>query len=176
MSGASITVDSPDLDRAIAALDARGWDRAALPPVRNAIRKSINLVRKYVRAEAAPHRRSGKMRDRVRTRFSGTSTGWAFWGGMKSTGAPSNLIVGGVKPHAIAAGGAVMPMWEGRGKWRKGEGRGVTGFARRVEHPGFAADPFVDRGIDRARPELQAFFDAAAATMAKELAYRMERR
>jgi hypothetical protein len=175
-SQTGISITSPDIDHAIRELSARGWDKAALPTMRNLVRRTVNTVRKNVRAQAAPHRKTGKMRNSVRTRFAAQSSGWRFYGSMRVTGAVANLIVGGVVPHRITAGGAVMPMWTGAGKWKRGEGRGIIGFARAVEHPGFAADPFVDRGIDESRPAIQGYMDDAVKTMAKELAYRLERR
>jgi hypothetical protein len=169
-----ISIDDSELQRAIANLTAKGFEAAALPPLRNATRKSINAVRRHVRAEARGHKRSGRMARNVRTRFTRMSAGWQFTGAMRATGAPSNLIVGGVKPHAIALGGRVMPMWGGKGKWSKGAGAGVEGFARKVQHPGFAADPFVDRGIDRASEEIHGYMNDAVQVMARELAYRLE--
>lgn len=175
MSTAELSVTSDDLDRAIRQMDAKGWEKAALPTVRNVIRKSVNVVRKNVRSEARAHRKSGKMAGNIRTRFSATSTGWRFQGSVKATGAVANLIVGGVKPHHIALGGKVMPIWGGTGKWRGGEGRGITGFARAVDHPGFAGDPFVDRGIAESEPAIAGFMDEGAQTIARTYAYRMER-
>jgi hypothetical protein len=179
VSTAELSVTSPDLDRAIAQLDAKGWERAALPTVRNVIRKSVNVVRKNVRSEARAHRKSGKMAGSIRTRFSATSTGWRFQGSIKATGAVANLIVGGVSPHHIALGGKVMPIWGGSGRrggqWRGGAGMGITGFARFVDHPGFAGDPFVDRGIAESEPAIAGFMDDGAKTIAREYAYRMER-
>lgn len=173
---AQLSITSPELDNAIAQLTAKGWDKAALPTVRNVTRKSINVVRKNVRGQAKAHRRTGKMAGSVRTRFSATTSGWRFEGAMKVTSSVANLIVGGVQPHHIAAGGKVMPMWGGRGRWRGGAGAGVTGFARAADHPGFGADPFVNRGITASQPAIDGFMHDAAGTIAREYAYRMERR
>lgn len=170
MTRASFTVDDRDFREAAKALEHAGFERQAGRTVAWAIRRSINVVRRNVRAELKPHSKSGKMRDRIRTRFSGL--GMDFVGGMKSTGVASNLIVGGVQPHPIAAG-KVMPLWAGKGAFRAGNGAGITGFASAVQHPGFAADPFVKRGIARSAPAINEILDTSAATMVRELAYRM---
>jgi hypothetical protein len=166
-----MTITSPDIERAMAELTAKGWDRAALPPIRKAIRLSVNVTRKNVRSEARAHRRTGRMSGNVRTRMGGA--GWRFTGAMRATGAPSNLIVGGVKPHPIDLGGKVMPIYGGRGAWKSGKGLAVEGFARRVEHPGFAPDPFVHRGIVRSGPAISGYLKDAAEEIARQLALRI---
>lgn len=173
MSRPSVTVDYGDFTQAARELERAGFERRAGRTVAWAIRRSINLVRRNVRAELKPHSKSGKMRDRVRTRFTGV--GMDFVGGMKSTGVASNLIVGGVKPHPIAVG-KVMPLWAGKGAFRGGNGAGITGFAASVQHPGIHADPFVKRGTDKSMPGIQHILDESAATMVRELAYRMRGR
>ena len=109
------------------------------------------------------------MSSNVRVRFRGF--GMDTVAGVRSTGSGSNLIAGGVRPHHIEAGGGPMPMWGGKGK-----SAGITGFARAVEHPGFAADPFFTRGVRKAAPEINAITQKSADVMVKELAYRMGRK
>lgn len=163
MSRAELTFDTREFEQAAKALERAGFERQAGRTTAWALRRIVNLVRKNVRAEMRSHRKTGKMRDRVRVRMHGI--GLKAVGGVRSTGSQTNLIVGGVRPHAIA--GQVMPLYaSGRG--------GVEGFARSVEHPGFAADPFFRRGHLRSVPEINAIAKKAADTMAKELAYRMK--
>ena len=171
MTTASVTVTSSDIDNAARSLTAAGYKRVAGAITAKAIRQSVNLIRKNVRAELKPHNKSGKMRDRIRVRFTGSQM--TFVGGMKSTGVGSNLVVGGASAHAIQPG-KVMPMWQGRGAWKGGRGAGVTGFAARVEHPGFRGDPFVARGIDRSMPDIDAILQSSADNMVRELARRMQ--
>jgi hypothetical protein len=108
------------------------------------------------------------MRDRVRVRIRGI--GLDTTAGIKTTGSGSNLIIGGVKRHAISPG-VVMPLYQG-----KGRGLGITGFARAVEHPGFPADPFFHRGVVKSKGDAQDIVKASAKTLASELAYRMRGR
>lgn len=157
MSTETLKVVSPDLERAIAGLTSTSVKRIAGRTIPGPIRAMANEVRNQARRELlAGHPKARKMRDHIRVRFKGF--GLNFTGGIRSTGAPSNLIVGGVKPHRIAPGG-VMPLWDGhgalftgKGNVRKGNGAGITGFATKVEHPGIAADPFFDRGIEKSQP------------------------
>jgi hypothetical protein len=158
-------VDAREFREAASKLTKAGFEKAAGRTVAWALRRSANLVRRNVRAFAKPHRRTGKMADKVRTRFTGA--GMDFVAGVKATGAGSNLIVGGVRPHRIAPG-KLMPLWAGKGKRAA-----VIGFARVVEHPGFEADPFVHKGIEASKPEIGDIFRKSAETMTSELAYRM---
>jgi hypothetical protein len=167
MSKGGFTVDASDFDKAAKALEKAGFERQAGRTAGWALRRIANLVRANVRKELGPHRRTGKMRDRVRVRIAGQ--GLKMVAGVKTTGSGSNLIVGGVRPHTIA--GPVMPLWTGRGRSST-----VTGFARAVEHPGFPPDPFFHRGFVKSKPAIQDILKASAKTMASELAYRMRGR
>jgi hypothetical protein len=161
-------IQATSLTGVVSVLTPRQFTRYAKGPVNEAMRKATVLVKNAARRELGSHRRTGKMRSRIRTKTWG---GGAFRKyGVKSTGVGSNLIVGGVRPHSITAGGRVMPMWGGRGAWKRGQGSGIEGFARRVEHPGFPADPFFDRAIDQSAPEVNALLDAAARQIAANLA------
>jgi hypothetical protein len=171
--GMTLTIDAREYQKAAEALTKAGYERVAGRTAAYAIRRAINVVRRNVRAELKPHNKTGKMRDRVRTRFLGR--GLDLVGGMRSTGVGSNLIVGGVRPHPIASERA-MPMWAGKGAWKGGSGAGITGFVRTVEHPGLKADPFVHRGIVRSSGAIQEIVNASSRTMARELAYRMKGR
>jgi hypothetical protein len=162
-------MDTRDFEKAADALEKAGFEKAAGRTTAWAARRIVNLVRRNVRAEMKHHRRTGRMRDRVRTRFKGFGLGMEA--GVKTTGAASNLIVGGVRPHQIIAEGKVMPLWVGRGK-----AASVQGYARVVEHPGFGADPFFFRGHMKSLPEINVILNKSAETMAAELAYRMRGR
>lgn len=164
------TIDARDFQRAGKELEHAGFGERAGTTMGYAIRRSANLVRKNVRAELRPHNKTGKMRDRVRVRIRGR--GLETVGGIKTTGVGSNLIVGGVAPHRITSqDGKVMPLYQG-----KGRGLGITGFARAVEHPGFKGDPFFKRGVDKSVPAINDILRASAATMVRELAFRMKGR
>lgn len=164
--------DTSALQRAVSAQVREGWYRQSGVTVATAAKQGAKVIHKQVRAEAAPHRRSGRMRGRIRTRFTGRS--WTFTAKV-STAAPANLIVGGTRPHEIVKADGVMPMWAGRGAWKRGTGSGIVGFRSEVMHPGTAPDPFVDRGIATAQPELQVIFDQTAKKMCDDLARRMEK-
>lgn len=160
MGGSGVTdiqIDYSEFEAAAKRLQGAGFGKAADKAWQWASRQVINAARRNIRARAKPHKRTGRMADHVRTRFRGR--GMDQVGGVRATGSGSNLIVGGVKPHRIA--GSLMPMWKGGS---------IEGFSRAVEHPGFAADPFVDKGIEDTRPEAGRVFAHTAETMAKALA------
>lgn len=169
-----VRIQAQSLQGVVAALDARQFSAYARVPVNDAMRKATVIVKNAARRELGPHRRTGKMRSRIRTKVWGSGVYRQY--GVKSTGVGSNLIAGGVGPHPITAGGRVMPMWGGKGAWKGGKGRGIEGFARRVEHPGFPADPFFDRAIDESAPEVNRLLDAAARQIADNLAAAINRR
>ena len=159
-----------DLALVIRTLERTRFQSVIAAPMVRAQKAAVVLVKNAARRELGSHRRTGKMRSRIRTRYQGS--GLRFVAGVKSTGVGSNLIAGGVRPHAIAPG-RVMPMWGGRGAWKKGAGLGITGFARKVEHPGFPADPFFERAIDSTQGEVQALIQQAADGMVRDLAAAM---
>lgn len=160
-------MDYSDFRDAASELTKAGFEKQAGRTVAWGLKQAANAVRRNVRAMLKPHNKTGKMRDRVRTRFVGHGMG--FVAGVKTTGSGSNLVIGGVAPHRIAPG-RVMPLWEG-----KGTKAGITGFARAVEHPGFPADPFFRKGINASTDEIQAILRRSTETMAKELAYRTKK-
>jgi hypothetical protein len=168
MSEQGYGIDAEAFRKAAQALEKEGFDRAAGRTLAYGLRQSGNAIRRKVRAELRPHRRTGKMISNVRVKVVG-------WGmnqkvGVRATGSGSNLIAGGVRPHAITRDGGAMPIWAGKGK-----SAGITGFATAVQHPGFPGDPFFERGIHAAGPEVNAILQKSAETMAKELAYRMHK-
>jgi hypothetical protein len=151
-----------DFERAADALTAAHFEKVAGKIVAGALRADANLVRKNVRAELRPHRRTGKLRDKVKVKFNGF--GLKTVAGVRSTGAQSNLIAGGVRPHAISPG-KVMPLWRGGS---------ISGFATAVQHPGFGADPFFSRAVRKSLAEIDRIGQEAIDQMARELASRME--
>ena len=68
-----------------------------------------------------------------------------------------------------------MPLWSGRGAFRGGAGRGITGFATVVQHRGFSADPFMRRAIDKSEREIEGYIQTAANSMVRDLAEAMKR-
>lgn len=165
----TFTVDTRQVRKAVEAFDHANVERIASVRLRRAAQAGVRLTRTAARRELGAHRQTGRMRGRIRTKFWGR--GMAFAAGVKSTAPQSNLIVGGVKPHSITAGGKVMPMWAGRGAWKSGEGRGIEGFTRRVErHPGFAGDPFFKRAIDQTTDAIERLLDEAVKDIAADVA------
>lgn len=160
-------IGSHDLDKAVKALEAGHVRKTMGAPITRAVRLSGNLVRKNVRATSRAHKRSGHMaRNRMTLKFTGRGLDTVV---KFSALSPANLIVGGVKPHHEGKG-KVMPITTGSGKFRGGSGEGVTGFATAVEHPGFAADPFVRHGIDQSIPAIKGFLDTAGKQIVDDLA------
>lgn len=170
----TFTIDTRRLQQALKSFDSPTIERIAVPRLRKAAQAGARLTKNLARRELGSHRQTGRMRSRIRTKWWGT--GWGFAAGVKTTAPQSNLIVGGVRPHAITAGGKIMPMWNGRGAFRKGEGRGITGFTRKVEnHPGFAPDPFFQRAVDKTTATIERLLDAAIADIASDLAKDIQR-
>lgn len=164
MPRSEVTVTSKDFQRAGKALERGHFSATVAKPLNTAIRKSANVARNNIRVALGPHRRTGKMRGRVRVKVTGRGLDTV---GKVLTGAGSNLIVGGVRPHPIVSA-TPMPLWGGRGK-----GAGITGFATAVEHPGFGADPYVDKGIARSQGDIQNILDAAGQALVAALAESM---
>lgn len=160
-------IDASDFERAADALERAGFDRVAGGHAAKAVRASINAARKGIRGRARRHRRTGKMASRIRTRFDGR--GFAIVGQVRAGGAVAHLIAGGTAPHAIE------PI-QGRVLALAGRGGGIVGYARHVEHPGTAADPFVALGIADARPAMETAWQDAGEAMVAELAERMTKR
>ena len=167
-------IESDDFARAARAIDQSHFPRTAGRSIAPAMRQAVNLVRQRARAELRPHRKSGRMAGRIRVRVKGS--GLATVASVKATGAGSNLIVGGVKPHRITGrSGGVMPLYGGKGKALTTRGGlAIEGFARAVEHPGFPADPFFHRAIEGSSDDINRLLDAAGKQIAKDLATAME--
>ena len=164
MPKSEFSITSRDFEKAGKALEHGHFSATAGKPMNTAIRKSANTARNHIRAELKRHRRTGKMRDAVRVKVKGRGLDTV---GKVLTGAGSNLIVGGVRPHPITSS-SPMPLWGGRGK-----SASINGFATAVEHPGFAGDPYVYRGIKASEGEIQALLDEAGRSLVKALAESM---
>lgn len=163
------TIDHADFDKAANALVDANFKRLAASAINPALRSSANLVRKNVRAALKPHNRTGKMRDHVKVRVQGS--GLAMTAGIRTTGAGSNLVIGGAKPHPIPGGDKIMPIWGGRKK-----GAGIEGFARSIGmHPGFRGDPFFKRGVVASMAGINQNVATAAEKMAELLAEAMRK-
>ena len=71
---------------------------------------------------------------------------------VHASGRIAHLITGGTAPHAIVAHGHALEL----------QGGGVVRFADSVRHPGTAPNPFVARGLDDARSDIDRIIDGAA--------------
>ena len=170
MSG--ISLDTSDFEKAAKALERSKFTSLAARSVSPAFRASVALVRNTARREIAGRRHTGKLRAGIRSRVRGR--GLNMEASVKATGVGANLIVGGVREHRIAPG-RLMPLWAGRGAFRRGAGSGITGFATAVQHPGFPADPFFRRAIDKSENAIQGYIQTAADSMVRDLAAAMKR-
>lgn len=171
MSESQFGIDASAFRRAADALENNGFAKLAGPPVAMAIKQSAYAVRRNVRKELKPHKRTGRLHKDVRTKFQGA--GLLFIAKVKSTGPVAHLIIGGVKPHTIGpppfrrGSATVLPIHEG------GSNGAVVAFSKVVEHRGFGGDPYFHRGVQRAAPEINELIRIAADAMCKELAKRM---
>lgn len=163
----TFTLDTDDFERAAKVLDEPMFRRITGRIIPGAIRKSANAVRKHVRAQIRPRRRTGRLASNVRIYHSGS--GLAFQSKVRSTGPVAHLIAGGVKAHAIEPG-KVMPI--------HGPGRNpaVVGFATAVQHPGFRPDPYFARGVRESQRDIDAIIEQANDQTAEELAFRIDRK
>ena len=160
-----------DLDKAAKALESGRFKATAGKPINVAVRNAANLVRREARAEARPHRKTGKMAGGIRVRITGRGLDTA--GSIKATSGIANIIVGGARAHRIEPG-PVMPMWGGKGKVLTTRGgSAITGFATVVQHPGVKADPFFHRAIEGSRGDIEGFLEAAGSAIVHDLAESM---
>ena len=160
-----------DLDKAARALESGRYKATAGKPINAAIRQASNLVRQRARAEARPHRKTGKMAGGIRVRITGRGLDTA--GSIKATSGIANIIVAGAKPHGISGHG-VMPLYGGKGKVLTARGgAAIEGFATVVQHPGVKADPFFHRAIEGTRSDIEAFLESAGTAIVQDLAQSM---
>lgn len=157
--------DVRDFDRAAAALEH--FDQAAGDVVAPTLRTAGSTVQRAVRAAARSHRKTGALEANVATTVSGR--GLATTVRVHAGGPVAHLITGGTAPHEISpTRGQALAMTA------PGGAGGPIGFASSVRHPGTRPDPFVARGVDAARGDVDQLIDQAAATLARELAHAME--
>lgn len=168
MSGA-LELDLSPVQDAIRELRGAGYEKAAAGILGRNLRTASNAVRRNVRGELKSHRKTGRMSSNVRVRVTSSPDLAGLSASVKSTGSGSNLIVGGVRPHSETSDGP-MPLFVGRGR-----SSSVAGFARAVQHPGFAADPFFARGVDASEHDIHTALTAAQDEMASALARRLKR-
>lgn len=176
---ASITIDDSEFRKAAAALSAssfRSLENRVVPPI---LRGAGNVVRKNVRAELAPHRRSGKTASHVTVRKAGSGLGTVVT--VQAGGKTAHLLEGGTRAHDEVAHGRAMTIRgagasnsavTGSSKRIRGAGA-VSGFAGVVHHPATAAVPFFDRGVEKSGPEVQTLIDAGADQIVAALIAKM---
>lgn len=190
---AGFEIDGSAFARAADALEQAEFRKLADQTVGAVLVRGANAVRRRVRAQAASHRRTGKMAGRIQ--YSKTGFGLDTIVKVRAGGPVAHLVEGGTRAHEIRAGkgsgqlggagqaltirgaGSVNSRWSGGGsKAVRGAGADVLAVRNVVRHPGTRAEPFFARGVADARDEVQQLVDAGAATMANNLAFRMSRK
>lgn len=149
------TIDDDEFRRVSKELNAV-WRRSASQYVSSAVRRSADVVQAHIKAEARRHKRTGRMESNIQQHRTGQGMGIVVR--VEAGGSIAPLIVRGVRPHRET------------GHMRFEASTGVVTFAKAIEHPGFPGDPFVTRGVRRARPEVKAILDRTIARMAASLA------
>lgn len=162
-------IDADDFIKASQALDHHGFDRIAGKRAGQAVRKAANVVRRSVRQAARSHRRTGKMAQRISVKVQGYGLDTEA---RVHAGGVAPIIVGGSRPHDLAPINSRALAMTSTGQ----PGGPLIGFATAVHHPGTRPDPFVARGIDEARADVQRTINEAAGAMLAELATRLEGR
>lgn len=154
-------IDTSDLDAVIGQLREGVASDAVGDAAHPAIAAMADAVHEKVRAQAAPHRRSGKLDAAIDVSVAGEGVETV---GRVTVGDVGNILVSGQRPHLIRPlGGRVIAL-----------GSPAVGFAAYVNHPGVAPDPFVARGVAAAAGELAGIGDDAARHTAAEIAARLE--
>lgn len=191
---ASLDINADDFKYASVALQEKNFKGTAGQAVGPALRDSGNIVRRHVRAELAPHRRSGKTASHIESRVTGVGLSTVVT--VKAASKTAHLLEGGTAAHEeVARGGSGGAQLGGSGKVMTIRGGGasngafagfgirairsegqIVALASRVHHPGSRADPFFERGVRDAAPEVQSRIDEAAVVMTATLDNRMKRR
>lgn len=192
---ASLTVDAKDFKKAAEALEDRNFKRQADQTIGAVLVNSANIARRHIRSKAAPHRRTGKMAGRVQ--YTKTGEGLNMVVRLRAGGPVAHLLEEGTAPHTeTARGGSGGAQLGGSGQAMTIRGAGAangsqSGFGSRavrsagsdvlalrrvVHHPGNAAAPFFQQGIDEAQPEIQARIDKGADTMKRNLEFALSGR
>lgn len=190
---ATISIDSSDFRHAASELEDHKWKALAGQTVGATLRQSGNIVRRHVRQAAAPHRRTGRMAGHVIVTNKGAGVDTVVT--VHAGGKIAHLIEGGTREHMITAGagrgqlggggkaltirgaGASSGSLAGFGnKSVRGAGSDVLALRRSVHIRAHPADPFFERGVKAAEPEVQARTDKGAQTMRNNLAFRLNGR
>lgn len=192
---ATLAVDARDFKKAAEALESAHFKRLADQTIGAVLVNSANIARRHIRAKAAPHRRTGKMAGRVQYKKVGIGLGMVVT--LRAGGPVAHLLEEGVAAHTeVARGGSGGAQLGGTGHAMTIRGGGASngalaGFGNRavrsagsdvlalrrvVHHPGNAAVPFFEDGVDEARPEIQARIDRGADTMKRNLEYALSGR
>jgi hypothetical protein len=163
-------IDTHEFANAARALEDAEFRSLADQTVGGVLSRSSNIVRRHVRAEARPHRRTGKMAGRIRVFRKGVGLDSEFR--IRAGGPVAHLVERGFAAHEIVPETARVLVFRGTGRGAQA----VRGFAARVRHPGYRGDPFFDRGVEASTDEVQDQFSAGAKTMANNLAFRIRRK
>lgn len=128
-----------------------------------AIQKSILVVESATKREAPVNKgkAGGNLRQSIRSRMAGTASG------IVEVGAEYGIFVEeGTKPHIIRP--LHKRVLARRDSGTRAEGA-YTIFGKEVHHPGTQANPFFKRGIDKAMPQINRFFQEAVASVLRSI-------
>jgi hypothetical protein len=186
---ASLDIDDSDFRKAAAALERHNFQAAEGGVIGPVLRDAGNIVRRHVRTELAPHRRSGKTASHVTVVRKGAGLNTTVT--VKAGGRTAHLLEGGTKEHDISAGkgrgvlggtggaltirgaGASNSTFSGFGnKAIRGAGQIVV-LRGRVHHPGTRPDPFFEKGVAASRGDVQTRIDEGASKLVTTLAAKM---
>jgi len=170
--GRDFSIDSHEFEDAARALEQAEFKELAGQTVGAVLNRSGNAVRRHVRAAARPHRKSGRMAGKIRIYRTGDGLDTEVR--VHAGGRVAHLVERGFKAHGIVPRQArVLAI---KGSRSRGGGHNVVALTVSVQHPGYAGDPFFERGVEDSRSDVQEQFTAGAATMARNLAFRISRR
>lgn len=122
--------------------------RNMLRELDRAVQKTGILIERNSKVEAPVNKQTGggNLRQSIRFRKTGTAKG------VVEVGAEYGVYVhGGTRPHVIRI----------RNKRVLANKRTGQVFGRVVHHPGTKANPFLQRGVDRAQPSINKYFTDA---------------
>lgn len=192
---ATLDVDARDFKRAAEALEHKHFKALADQTIGAVLVNSANIARRHIRSKAASHRRTGKMAGRIQ--YTKKGAGLEMEVRLRAGGPIAHLLEGGVAPHEeVARGGSGGAQLGGSGaamtirgagassgalsgfgsRVVRASGAGVLALRRVVHHPGNAAAPFFQDGINEAQPEIQARIDKGADTMKRNLEFALSGR
>lgn len=160
LTNSNFTIDASAIASAGAVL-RRNFKGVAGKHVEQTLSKAGSAVSREARKEAGRHTKTGKMRSRIRSYRTGKGLDAKVR--IRAGGPVAHLVIGGVRPHdedvRDADALAIAPI-----------GGGITDFAASVHHPGFRGDPFFERGIEDALPEIKVYMQLATDQVAGDLA------